>query len=577
MKLSNFSLSSKLIIAFGVIISICLIQVFVVWKNVNTIKKQIVSVSTEIVPQNERISLLQVTIIRASLETRHAMLMRTPEKRKATFDEIGRLKGEADRIFGDIDQAIRTDDDRKRFEALKQSKEFFWTTALKVVPLIETGQIDAAVEMLETSVIPARNRFLQSIASQKEGQQIQLNSMADAALDSIKATEVLILGAAFVIASLGLLLSIFLARMIARPINNAVRLARHISEGDLTDPIVVRGKDEAAMLLQAMSEMQAKLNALVVGVRKSAESLASASEEIAQGNQDLSGRTESQASALEQTAASMEELSSTVKQNADSAKQANQLAMNASSVAAQGGKVVSQVVETMKGINESSKKISDIISVIDGIAFQTNILALNAAVEAARAVEQGRGFAVVASEVRSLAGRSADAAKEIKTLISDSVQKVEQGTALVDEAGSTMTEVVGSIRKVTDIMAEISSASTEQSQGVAQVGEAISKMDKTTQQNAALVEEMAAAASSLNSQAGELVQSVAVFKLDANTQALKPMMRAAAPNSRTAAAVKASPKVSPPKLPHPKAAPQPKPVTTAKSSVAAGDDTWESF
>jgi methyl-accepting chemotaxis protein len=238
-----------------------------------------------------------------------------------------------------------------------------------------------------------------------------------------------------------------------------------------------------------------------------------ASAEIAQGNNDLSRRTEEQASALEETAASMEQLSATVKQNADNAKQANQLAMGASTVAVKGGEVVSQVVTTMKGINDSSKKIADIISVIDGIAFQTNILALNAAVEAARAGEQGRGFAVVASEVRSLAGRSADAAKEIKGLITASVERVEQGTALVDEAGATMTEVVTSIRRVTDIMGEISAASSEQSAGVAQVGEAITLMDQATQQNAALVEESAAAAESLKQQAQQLVQAVQVFEL----------------------------------------------------------------
>ena len=262
--------------------------------------------------------------------------------------------------------------------------------------------------------------------------------------------------------------------------------------------------------------MRDSLSGIVGQVRSGAEGVSSASAEIAQGNHDLSARTEHQASALEQTAASMEELNATVKQNAETTKQANQLAQSASQVAVKGGQVVAQVVDTMKGINESSHKISDIISVIDGIAFQTNILALNAAVEAARAGEQGRGFAVVASEVRSLAGRSAAAAKEIKSLINASVERVTQGTTLVDQAGVTMTEVVSSIKRVTDLMGEISAVSNEQSLGVGQIGEAVQQMDQVTQQNAALVEEMAAAASSLKSQANELVETVAVFQLNSN-------------------------------------------------------------
>jgi methyl-accepting chemotaxis protein len=266
-------------------------------------------------------------------------------------------------------------------------------------------------------------------------------------------------------------------------------------------------------LLHGLDRMQADLRRVVGRIHGSAEAISAATQQIAAGNADLSRRTESEASSLEETASSMEELSSTVKQNADNARQANQLAMGASTVAIQGGEVVGQVVETMKGINDSSKKIADIIGVIDGIAFQTNILALNAAVEAARAGEQGRGFAVVASEVRSLAGRSADAAKQIKTLITASVERVEQGTVLVDQAGAKMNEVVASIKRVTDIMSEISAASAEQNAGVAQVGEAVNQMDRATQQNAALVEESAAAAESLKAQAEQLVKVVAVFKL----------------------------------------------------------------
>ncbi|TXI73779.1 MAG: HAMP domain-containing protein [Limnohabitans sp.] len=317
--------------------------------------------------------------------------------------------------------------------------------------------------------------------------------------------------------AVGVGLAVWLGWMLVTSIRvslqSAIEASGAIAQGDLTHSIATQGKDEVAQLMGSMATMQDNLISLVSRVREGAEGLSTASAEIAQGNNDLSMRTEQQASALEETAASMEELSSTVKQNADAARQANQLATNASQVATQGGEVVGQVVETMRGINESSRKISDIISVIDGIAFQTNILALNAAVEAARAGEQGRGFAVVASEVRSLAGRSAEAAKEIKSLINASVERVEQGTVLVDQAGETMTEVVGSIRRVTDIMGEINAASSEQSTGISQIEEAVVSLDQVTQQNAALVEQMAAAASSLKSQAQEQVEIVAAFKL----------------------------------------------------------------
>ncbi len=408
--------------------------------------------------------------------------------------------------------------------------------------------------------------------------------VADSASAGARASSALAYGLMLVATALSLLGAVWLSRQITRPLAQAVEVAGCVAHGDLSHVIDVNGQDEVGALMASLSDMQSHLSKLVFDVRQGSDGVSIASGEIAQGNHDLSVRTEQQASALAQTTSSMDGLGATVRQNADSARQANQLAMNASMVAVKGGEVVAQVVETMKGINESSRKISDIISVIDGIAFQTNILALNAAVEAARAGEQGRGFAVVASEVRSLAGRSAEAAKEIKSLINASVDRVAHGTTLVDQAGVTMTEVVSSIRRVTDIMGEISAASGEQASGVAQVGEAVTQMDHATQQNAALVEQIAAAAASLKSQAQDLVQVVSRFKTREDDRA--PSRRAAAVN--TAAMLpskKAAPAVRKLAAARPVALARsvPQQVSASPSSakstakVAPTDDEWETF
>ncbi|WP_420476256.1 methyl-accepting chemotaxis protein [Noviherbaspirillum sp. ST9] len=348
-------------------------------------------------------------------------------------------------------------------------------------------------------------------------EQIRLHTQASQ--DRIKELEaeasrvrVMVIAVSMLALAVAVALAAWIIRVLTGPVAHATAVARRIADGHLANQIA-HDKGPMGDLLKALREMQSSLATTVSAVRANAENVATAGNEIAAGNSDLSARTEQQAAALQKTAASMEELSSTVHQNADNARQANGLAVNASEVAARGGEVVTQVVGTMRDINDSSKKIADIIGVIDSIAFQTNILALNAAVEAARAGEQGRGFAVVATEVRSLARRSADAAKEIKELIHSSVERVGHGTALVDRAGATMNEVVSAIRRVTEIVGEISEASAEQSRGMQQIDESVQQMDESTQQNAALVEESAAAAESLRTQAQQLVQAVAVFKL----------------------------------------------------------------
>ena len=355
------------------------------------------------------------------------------------------------------------------------------TQAITEVNKVNSHGSELLAQRLRTDVRAQRNQFMTLIA-----------------------VMVLVLGATVA-------LGVLFVRSITVPMRQAIGLAEAVANGDLSGDDLPADRSEVGELIAAQQQMRARLRPVIAQVRQSADSVALASAEIAQGNQDLSGRTESQASALEQTAASMEQLSATVRHNADNAQQAHQLSTSAQSIVQEGGSVVTQVVETMQGIHDSSRRMSDIIGVIDGIAFQTNILALNAAVEAARAGEQGRGFAVVAAEVRALAGRSAAAAKEIKQLIADSVQRMDQGNALAQRAGQSMHEVEAAIQKVNAIVSAISSASQEQASGVAQVGEAITQMDHATQQNAALVEEMAAAASSLHSQSQELVRAVAVF------------------------------------------------------------------
>ena len=505
---------------------------------------------------------------------------------KKLADDYAKSAGPLDEMFASGKDV--TEDERSALKKIKEIEAKTLPLTEKVIELRLADKGEEAIKLLLTETRPAYVEWLASINRLIDLEEAKSKIESANARSVANDFQILMMVTCFVATLLGALIAWLITRGLVSQLGGeprtAAELARSVAQGDLSVHIDVKPGDSISLMVQ-LQTMQTSLSNLVAKVRQSANDISTASAEIATGNQDLSARTEGQASALQTTASSMEQLSATVKQNADNAKQANQLAANASSVAVQGGEVVSQVVATMKGINESSRKIFDIISVIDGIAFQTNILALNAAVEAARAGEQGRGFAVVATEVRSLAGRSAEAAKEIKNLISASVERVEQGTTLVDKAGETMTEVVNSIKRVTDIMGEISVASNEQATGVAQVGNAVTQMDQATQQNAALVEQMAAAASSLNSQAAELVETVAVFKLDARNEVARTTVRSPTPKSapfagsdrRTPQTATAKPKPASLRLPQAQTSPQSKPVVTAKSTPAGGDDSWETF
>jgi len=510
--LKNLKIGSRLGLAFVVVLLLLTVSVAIgVWR-INELAS-----TTRVLATTDNEKLKLATQWRQAIElnwirTRAILLEDDPNRIKQWLAETDETSKVALASSKKLSEMIASAEGKALIAEVDKGRAVYRDLRVEAIKRHQAGE--NVTTTVEKQLKPLSEAYLQALANlEKRQQELYDAALVQAEKDALLGEQIMIAAGVLALA-LGAFFALVLTRSIVGPIQIAAENVKHIAEGDLTREIHSEGRDETAQMLQSLAEMQGSLRKIVANVRQGSESVATASSEIAQGNNDLSARTESQASALEETAASMEELSSTVKQNADNAKQANQLAQSASTVAVKGGEVVAEVVDTMKGINDSSKKIADIINVIDGIAFQTNILALNAAVEAARAGEQGRGFAVVAGEVRSLAGRSADAAKEIKTLITDSVERVEQGTALVDQAGSTMQEVVSSIRRVTDIMGEISAASSEQSAGVAQVGEAVTQMDQATQQNAALVEEMAAAASSLRGQAQELVQSVAVFKLE---------------------------------------------------------------
>ena len=406
-----------------------------------------------------------------------------------------------------------TPDEEKLFNDVAKNRNAYTKARDALMKAKREGNADEAARIFDTDFAQISPRYTASLQAFLDYQRGEIDKTAEALEKASNQSIILQLSLGCIAILIGAILARSLTRSITVPLSQAVEMAESVAGGDLSRRIEVKRTDETGMLLLSLKHMTDSLVKIVGEVRTGTQTIATASSEIASGNMDLSSSTEQQASSLEETAASMEELTSTVKQNADNARQANQLAISASEVAIKGGSVVSQVVDTMGSINTSARKIVDIIGVIDGIAFQTNILALNAAVEAARAGEQGRGFAVVASEVRSLAQRSAAAAKEIKVLIDDSVNNVDVGAKLVDQAGTTMREIVESVKRVTDIMGEITSASQEQTAGIEQVNKAITQMDNVTQQNAALVEEAAAASEAMQAQAGNLAQAISVFKL----------------------------------------------------------------
>lgn len=568
MNIQNLKIGPRLMLGFGAVIALLVIIAALAYVQLNELTEDITLTNSDRFPKTVMAHNAKDELNDVTFKMRNLVLLRDSDEISKMYTHIDEASRNIDIALDGLDKTVTSVKGKALMQEVHAARTLFLTSKAEFVALLKEGRRDEAITMLLGSTKAIQDKY---IAALDQLIDLQNQLMTDSGASSLKQatqTRMLILLITALSIAFSSLITLVIARSITRPLVQAVAVAQRVADGDLTSDIASAAKDEIGQLMRALKDMNDKLAALVGEVRSGTDTIATASGQIAAGNQDLSSRTEQQASSLEETAASMEELTSTVKQNAENARQANQLATSASSVAVRGGDVVSQVVGTMGAINVSSRKIVDIIGVIDGIAFQTNILALNAAVEAARAGEQGRGFAVVAAEVRSLAQRSAAAAKEIKILIGDSVDKVEEGSKQVAEAGNTMNEIVQSVQRVTDIMAEISAASQEQNTGIAQINQTISQMDQVTQQNAALVEQAAAAAASLQEQADSLLQVVSVFKINAAS-----VQHYAPPRYTHSAPKKPAPPVQPPPSRTGIAAPKSR---LAKPAVAADGD-WETF
>jgi methyl-accepting chemotaxis protein len=514
MNIRNMGIGQRLAIGFGVVIALLVMLAALSYLRIGGLNQEVTSMVKERYPKTVVANGIKADVNEVTRSMLNVLIMSDPDQIKTELANMAQKNASATAALDELTRNTTDPRGQEILMAIAAIRAKFIPGQAAFIALINEDKKENAMVKFMFSMRPQQAKYFEQLDRFTSYQNDVMVEAGAAAAAVSRHTQWLILLLAAGASLISVAVAFFSTRSITGPLGEAVDIARRVAGGDLTSVIDVGSSDETGQMMQALKHMNSSLTSIVAEVRAGTESISVASGEIASGNLDLSTRTEQQAASLGQTSGSMRELTGTVQQNADNARQANQLAAKASEVALRGGSVVSHVIDTMGSITASSKKIVDIIGVIDGIAFQTNILALNAAVEAARAGEQGRGFAVVASEVRNLAQRSAAAAKEIKTLIGDSVDKVREGSTLVEQAGVTMEEVVASVRRVTDIMGEITSASQEQSIGIANVNHTILEMDETTQQNAALVEEAAAAAASMQDQAAKLARVVSVFKLD---------------------------------------------------------------